>query len=315
MGKLLQEVTVRRRKGFTLIELLVVVAIIALLISILLPSLSRARELAKRAVCSSNLRGIGQAMYIYANDNSEFFPHDAYSQAITGTNPEDNAVTFIAQMGTNITSPTTSGTNSVNNPVSRSLFLLIIGNQCTPKQFICPSSPDSEDNLRLTISGQERASQPGINRFDFKGYPFLSYGYQVPFGRKAKPNTRLDSRMPIAADKGPYFDAGNARADSTIPDVSVTTVGLPNFGTADQILRADNDRWRPYNSRNHNGEGEQVLFVDSHVEFARKPIVGVNNDNIYTYQDPGFTFENSLIGQRPTNGKGPKTDTDTVIVP
>lgn len=60
-----------RRKAFTLIELLVVIAIIALLLSILLPSLSRAREATKRTVCSSNLRGLIQAVYLYANDHQE----------------------------------------------------------------------------------------------------------------------------------------------------------------------------------------------------------------------------------------------------
>ena len=61
----------RKLKAFTLIELLVVIAIIALLISILLPSLSRARELSKRLVCASNIKGIGTSSKIYANDNRE----------------------------------------------------------------------------------------------------------------------------------------------------------------------------------------------------------------------------------------------------
>ncbi len=60
-----------RRGGFTLIELLVVIAIIALLISILLPSLSRARQSAKTAVCGSNVRGIMQALYLYAGDHRD----------------------------------------------------------------------------------------------------------------------------------------------------------------------------------------------------------------------------------------------------
>ena len=62
----------RRRPGFTLIELLVVVAIIALLVSILIPSLQHARELGRRALCMSNLHHIGLAMQMYANDNKGY---------------------------------------------------------------------------------------------------------------------------------------------------------------------------------------------------------------------------------------------------
>jgi prepilin-type N-terminal cleavage/methylation domain-containing protein len=70
-----------RQKGFTLVELLVVIAIIALLMSILMPSLGRAREQAKNAVCKSNLRQWGTVYSMYTNDNDGLFdmgwPHIA----------------------------------------------------------------------------------------------------------------------------------------------------------------------------------------------------------------------------------------------
>ena len=62
------------RHAFTLVELLVVIGIIAVLISILLPSLSRARESAKTVQCASNMRQIGIAMRMYVNENKGAVP-------------------------------------------------------------------------------------------------------------------------------------------------------------------------------------------------------------------------------------------------
>lgn len=59
------------RSGFTLIELLVTISIMATLMSMILPSLNRARELGQRAVCSSNIRQLTLAWYMYATDNDD----------------------------------------------------------------------------------------------------------------------------------------------------------------------------------------------------------------------------------------------------
>ena len=68
-------------RGFTLVELLVVIGIIALLVSILLPSLNRARRSAMTVQCASNMRQLAQAMLMYVQDNKGVLPPATVSQS------------------------------------------------------------------------------------------------------------------------------------------------------------------------------------------------------------------------------------------
>jgi len=312
---------VKRKRGFTLIELLVVVAIIALLISILLPSLARAREITKRAVCSSNLRGIGQSMKVYANDNNDWYPAGPFK--VSQSTTQGNGITYIERMSVNLTSPLTTGDITETHP-SRSLFLLVINGSCAPKQFTCPSIGDQEDDMRNGSGSSIVSAQPGVNRWDFKGYPYVSYGYQLPFGPKAKPNEGLDPRIILMADKGPFFQtgAGGTQTEWWTKDAYISTLGaqgapvkkITGGSSINEALRVSADKWKDYNSRNHAGEGQNVLYGDGHVEFQKKPIVGVNSDNIYTVQG-SYDLLDALYGNCPANQKGPYTQTDSFIVP
>src|SRR4051812_45540472 len=69
--------------GFTLVELLVVIGIIALLIAILLPTIMSAQAQARTITCGSNVRGLCQALYVYAANNRGCFPPN-----VTGASPK-----------------------------------------------------------------------------------------------------------------------------------------------------------------------------------------------------------------------------------
>lgn len=88
----------RNRNAFTLIELLVVISILTLLMAILLPSLSKAREQAKRAACSSNLHQIGVALRGYFSDNRDRLPRVSFMPSIGPAPLDTDEPVYIAEV-------------------------------------------------------------------------------------------------------------------------------------------------------------------------------------------------------------------------
>jgi type II secretory pathway pseudopilin PulG len=84
------------KKSFTLIELLIIVAIIGILTSILLPSLSKARLKAQRSVCISNCKQAGYALTMFLDENDELFPENKYDGS------SDEAI-WMGKAGSNLT--------------------------------------------------------------------------------------------------------------------------------------------------------------------------------------------------------------------
>lgn len=117
--------TQSNRNGFTLVELLVVISIIALLISILLPSLGKAREQAKAVKCAANLRAVGQGVATYLAENNGVFPPSyTYPRNTTG--------------GIDLL----QASQSVPNGYLHWSFFLYSGGRVGEEAFQCPNFPN-----------------------------------------------------------------------------------------------------------------------------------------------------------------------------
>jgi prepilin-type N-terminal cleavage/methylation domain-containing protein/prepilin-type processing-associated H-X9-DG protein len=258
------------RRAFTLVELLVVIAIVGTLLAILLPSLEHVRHQGYIDKCASNLRQIGLAISMYCNENQGNFPRTLYDP----TQPLTEGTGF------NAVDPFQPGGVAAND-LTAAPYLLLRSEHLPTEIFICPYNDDTS----YSADSADPAKHSNFTDWTVN----LAYSFANPFPSQGARDGgyRLTSHLrpdfPIAADLNPG-----------VTQYANVTAAAP--GASEKILENAN-------SRNHEQDGQNVLYADGHVEFRQSCLCGIGQDNIYTNQSDQF------------DNVSPLTSTDAILLP
>ncbi len=279
-----------KKTGFTLVELLVVIGIIALLISILLPSLNRARETANRVKCAANLKQIGSGLLLYSNENKGLFPR-TYAPATTGAVTVSFATTGQGTVDPFVTASTVPAYN-----IPAAMFLMIRQVDLTPSVFICPSGTAEADLM---------ANLPATSRSNFTGdgtSAQVNKNLSYSFVNVYPTNTAIANGYKTFITA---FSSDFATAADIAPS-GVTWTNITTGVTRSTVITG--------NSKNHDQDGQNVLYADGHAEFQQTSLCGANNDCIYTRGAATNTTNGlSSAGSPSATGNDPVTSTDSVL--
>lgn len=233
------------------------------------------RELAFRTLCASNLSALGKPMLLYANDYNDELPKAGFlTNQWVDVIPNWLATTRQAAFGMN------HQHSEGQTTVTSSLYLLVKFADVDPKTFVCRSDfgtkafelDDTQGPIPSDIELHDVWDFGNWDDADNNPSKRCSYAYHIPFGRYAL-TTSHEPGMAVLADRNPWMDPNRANDpyagwDHYIPD---------------HIGSDDPDKVLLGNSDSHHWDGQNVLFLDTHVSFNTRATCGVEEDNIYTY--------------------------------
>jgi len=250
---------------------------------------------AYRMTCGTNLSGIGKAMLTYARDYDDMLPRAG------GPNARWVArlPSWAAENRSDAYGWSDPNAGDGQASVSASLYLFVKYAGVEPKKFVC--SQDSRIREFKPRKYGVRDREPSA-LWDFGPNPPMhcSYAYHMPYG----PN-RLTLSFPpgfaVAADRNPWMDSPFARAG----DFSRYKPDIPPFG-------GNSGEAKNGNAAAHERDGQNVLFLDSHVEFAKRAYCGLDDDNIYTTSTSATAGDPQ--GIPPKLGSQPANRRDSLLV-
>ena len=298
-------INLKYRQGFTLVELLVVIGIIALLISILLPALSKATESARTVACLANLKQIATANYIYAANNKGISVPAAWRSGSPGAWGDAEGWPIILIADGHLTAPMASGASGVNN---KNVFFCPGGSTevKAPIQDTSPILPD--DRASGLGAGYNRVTSKGDS---VSGAKALLPGFAVDvwYGLNGSTGTGAESYAPsirVPLDRGAgAADVAVMRKMSSIRRASDTVfifdgIYMNIYGYPNRI-----------NARHAKLTKSNMAFFDGHAaSFDTKDLPG-GMKITPAYDMNGTTFSrNNLNSQYPAPNPKWRLDQD-----
>lgn len=267
-------------KAFTLIELIIVIMIIAILATLIVPTVRRAIALAQQAKCNTNIRTIITGLTQYDNACEVM--------------PKVPVTTWNVAIGSGLNSNPFNAASARNH--SANMWLLAREDCVDLGAFVCPGTTDIKSEY-----------QELRKYWDFGSSRYISYGLQSPYGYGGSLSRITPEGVVLAADGSPYVQTSEEKDPGKLRTGTIRPVPW----SSDAMSGDDKQLYG--NSPNHEHEGQNVGYIDGSAGWRTAANCGKDGDNIYSASN--HKTATSAEGVLNGNSMNKNNPNDTLILP